>query len=83
MSNKQLNPAAVAAILVIVIALVGVIGFQYLSRPPRDRMADAVIKERGGATAPAPPGGPMGGAPPPRAGSSDYASPTGSTPNIR
>ncbi len=78
MKNKQLSPAAVALIVVIVVALVGVIGFQYLNRPPHDPIADAVMKAQSGPNAPAPLTGPMDGGGPHKAGATDYARPPGS-----
>ena len=79
MANKQLGPAAIGVIIVIVVALVGMIGFHYLNRPPGDPIAEAVSKERSSANSSPVTSGPMGGAAPPRAGASDYAHAPGAT----
>jgi hypothetical protein len=76
MNTKQLSPAAIAIVIVIVVSLVGLIGFQFMNRPAADPIAEAVMKERGSAPPQTtPPQTPMGGRPAPTAGSRDYASP--------
>ena len=61
--------ATVVIVLLIIVAIVG--GIWYMNRPPKDEIAAAVMKQRGGAPAPTGLGAPMGGVPP-KPGTSDY-----------
>ena len=80
MDKKQLNPATIAIVIVVVVSLIGLIGFQFMNRAPADPIAEAVMKERGGANAQNPTNSPMGGAAAPKSGSSDYAAPPNAAP---
>lgn len=78
MKLKEISPAmaAVLVAVVVVVALVG--GIWYLNRPHEDSVQAAYDASHPAGSATQAVNAPMGGAGPPKAGSSDYGSAAGS-----